>query len=751
MKRRSEKKERKLSIFPFIHDLPQESSVIELKKEGDKLFVSRLNLPSQVDPIREKFISINRNLSPMLRSTMFPSHPHPTPTSSENKEDPQIKLNTCRCGFDYGSSLLPFVVSSDQTTRSLSVKSREDVVHEIIKSSLMQKKSQRMNNQQKEEKDQNEEKGDQRIDEKVKEDEKKREKEDLLESITFDIPDIFSPERYRALYDEKEIILWNIPNAIVDQKLIKTDDNTWITESTLYAFPPKSDGAQTKLAHKLFRVEVPFFPLIHLNKALVLHNQASNYYHFIVAELSSLAVALEIGMFDPFLSQAESSHPILKGFDYDSTILINNNNNKNDDDDDDDRNHDDDDGEKRRKIERPSTHSMPYSVDSNPIYLLHNDHNSHYIKEAIDLMGIPKHLIFEFSDTRNPPLYAVDNLFSIQWQRSIRHQKPVLNDQQVIESLSNSTLMMKRCVATKPTSKEIMIALQDGYCDSCLPILTYPLRNMDVPPFRSIQLLRKRMLRNLQIINHANLQAEMADETLDDFVIPIGVANDFDVHRFTTLSVTNKPRNLLIYSVRTEGRRSLSNDEPLRKAIQCVLNDQPNLSHLFDDPISLFIHKGSEPLKDQIETFNRAIGIFGPFGAGLSNTIWSLPGTSIIEFPRKNSPDDTILSLSVAMDQFFWRVSSLNATHDSTYKLHKENVADAIHTIFTALFHSIRHLELSQDPSFDQRILKDPVLFVQFMQSRPLDMQLWPFHSLHSCIQEAQRSLPLPPSPSLDS
>ncbi len=230
----------------------------------------------------------------------------------------------------------------------------------------------------------------------------------------------------------------------------------------------------------------------------------------------------------------------------------------------------------------------------------------------------------------------------------------------------------------------------------------------------------------------------------DEIKIPIGRVKEFDIHQFTTTSVTNEPRNLLVYARREKGKRSVKKDEAIIKAIECVLQNQPFSSPFFDavgSDVSLHIHTGSGSLADQIETFNRALTVFGPHGANLANVLWALPGSSSVEFPLRGNLEIFAQETTIAGDQMYWFVPTLNSTHDGVYTVDKQNLEDVINTIFTALFHSIRHVELSQDPSFDQRILRDPVLFFQFMRSRPLDMQIWPFNSLHSCIQEAQQSL----------
>jgi len=422
-------------------------------------------------------------------------------------------------------------------------------------------------------------------------------------------------------------------------------------------------------------------------------------------------MAMEIGIFDSDLSQAESSHPILRS-------------------------------DQHQGRSPPLTHSSPFSADPNPIYLLHNNLDKKFIPEALDLMGVPKHLRLKFSDHIEGPLILADNIFTIQWQRSIHNQDMIpKTDRDVSDSLLNSTLYLKECLASEHSPQESESAFEEGFCDSCLPMMNNVLRNNFVPPFKALQLLRKRMLRNLQIKREGESEGRSGEE----IKIPIGRVNDFDVHQFTTTSVTNKPRNLLLYARREKGKRSVENDEAIIKASECILKNQPSSSLFVDligSNVSLYIHTGSESLVDQMESFNRALTVFGPHGSSFNNEIWSLPGTSIVEFHLLFPTDSFAQEMAVAMDQMFWTVPSLESHHDGTYTLNKQNLEDAINTIFTALFYSIRHAELSHDPSFDQRILRDPSLFFQFMRSRPVNMQLWPFNSLHSCIQEAQKSLP---------
>jgi len=360
----------------------------------------------------------------------------------------------------------------------------------------------------------------------------------------------------------------------------------------------------------------------------------------------------------------------------------------------------------------------------------------------LDLMGVPKHLCFTFSDRIEGPVIVADNIYTIQWQRSIHNQEIIpKTDQDVSDSLYNSTLHLRECLASEHSSQESESVFEEGFCDSCLPMMNNVPRSIVVPPVRAMQLLRKRMLRNLQIKRKAEEEGRRGEE----IKIPIGRVNEFDVHQFTTTSVTNKPRNLLIFARREKGVRSVQNDEAIIKAVECVLKNQPSSSLFIDligSKIDLFIHTGSGSLADQIETFNRALTVFGPHGSGLSNNMWSLPGTSILEFSLRGSYDHVPQDVAATLEKIYWNVLTLNATHSGSYKVNRYNLEESINTIFTALFHSIRHVQLSQDPSFDQRILRDPSLFVQFMRSRPVDMQIWPFNSLYSCIQETQRSLP---------
>jgi len=314
-------------------------------------------------------------------------------------------------------------------------------------------------------------------------------------------------------------------------------------------------------------------------------------------------------------------------------------------------------------------------------------------------------------------------------------------DLDVSNSLYNSTFHLRDCLNSEHTPQESESAFEDGFCDSCLPMMSNVMREWFVPPTRTMQLLRERMLRNLQIKREEQSKKRSGEE----IEIPIGRVNEFDVHQFTTTSVTNKPRNLLIYARREEGKRSVKGDEAIIKTVECVLKNQPHSSPFIDSiesDISLHIHTGSEPLEDQIEAFNRALTVFGPHGSNLANSLFSLSGSSIVEFGLWKTIEPMSQMISIATDKMYWPVPSLNTIYGGFYTLNRQNLEDVINTIFTALFHSIRHVELSQDPSFDQRILRDPSLFVQFMRSRSVEMQLWPFNSLHSCIQEAQQSLP---------
>ena len=99
------------------------------------------------------------------------------------------------------------------------------------------------------------------------------------------------------------------------------------------------------------------------------------------------------------------------------------------------------------------THSSPFSADPNPIYLLFSSADKQYIPQALDLMGVPKHLRFTFSEDAESPKIVADNIFTIQWLKTIHNQEMIpKTDQDVSDSLYNSTLHLKQCLISSQHS-----------------------------------------------------------------------------------------------------------------------------------------------------------------------------------------------------------------------------------------------------------------------------------------------------------
>eukprot|EP01124_Arcella_intermedia_P030060 TRINITY_DN6492_c0_g1_i1.p1 TRINITY_DN6492_c0_g1~~TRINITY_DN6492_c0_g1_i1.p1 ORF type:complete len:641 (+),score=156.36 TRINITY_DN6492_c0_g1_i1:44-1966(+) len=64
---------------------------------------------------------------------------------------------------------------------------------------------------------------------------------------------------------------------------------------------------------------------------------------------------------------------------------------------------------------------------------------------------------------------------------------------------------------------------------------------------------------------------------------------------------------------------------------------------------------------EQIELFKSATIIVAPHGAGLTNMLWSRPGTSVIQFPMNPNTDNCFGYLAMALDIDYWIVPQINS------------------------------------------------------------------------------------------
>jgi len=82
-------------------------------------------------------------------------------------------------------------------------------------------------------------------------------------------------------------------------------------------------------------------------------------------------------------------------------------------------------------------------------------------------------------------------------------------------------------------------------------------------------------------------------------------------------------RNRLIY-VRRSGLRRFAVEAPIEFVLRAVAERRQLNFTVFDD-------RPTPPLATAAELFNDAVAVFGPHGAGLSNVVFSEPGTALIE------------------------------------------------------------------------------------------------------------------------
>ena len=83
------------------------------------------------------------------------------------------------------------------------------------------------------------------------------------------------------------------------------------------------------------------------------------------------------------------------------------------------------------------------------------------------------------------------------------------------------------------------------------------------------------------------------------------------------------PRNRLIY-VRRSGLRRLAVESPVEFVLRAVAERRGLNYTVFDD-------RPTPPLAVAARLFGAAVAVVGPHGAGLSNVVFSAPGTALVE------------------------------------------------------------------------------------------------------------------------
>jgi len=66
-------------------------------------------------------------------------------------------------------------------------------------------------------------------------------------------------------------------------------------------------------------------------------------------------------------------------------------------------------------------------------------------------------------------------------------------------------------------------------------------------------------------------------------------------------------------------------------------------------------------VKEQIAIFKEATIIVAPHGAGMTNMVWTRPGTSIVQFPMNPNTDNCFGYLAIGLDLDYWIVPQINS------------------------------------------------------------------------------------------
>ena len=93
------------------------------------------------------------------------------------------------------------------------------------------------------------------------------------------------------------------------------------------------------------------------------------------------------------------------------------------------------------------------------------------------------------------------------------------------------------------------------------------------------------------------------------------------------------------------------------------------------------IHTGTEDLRTQMEMFARARLVVGAHGAGLSNLLFSDPGTRVVLFPMKPHVDHTFAHLVAALDQKLYVMPEINSNYYGHYGKLKSSLIKQVKTL----------------------------------------------------------------------
>jgi len=72
-------------------------------------------------------------------------------------------------------------------------------------------------------------------------------------------------------------------------------------------------------------------------------------------------------------------------------------------------------------------------------------------------------------------------------------------------------------------------------------------------------------------------------------------------------------------------------------------------------------------VKQQIDLFHNVTIVVGPHGAGLTNLIWTRPGTSVVQFPMKPNNDNCFGSLASSLGIDYWLIPQINSFYYGVY------------------------------------------------------------------------------------
>ncbi|KJE91241.1 hypothetical protein CAOG_02406 [Capsaspora owczarzaki ATCC 30864] len=185
-------------------------------------------------------------------------------------------------------------------------------------------------------------------------------------------------------------------------------------------------------------------------------------------------------------------------------------------------------------------------------------------------------------------------------------------------------------------------------------------------------------------------------------------------------------RNLIIYVSRQDAGfiRVVHNEDRLTAALMQTVSRIVVHEDAAPFEFVKFVAGPGISIEYQMSLFSRAAVVIGPHGAGMTNIIWSAPGTAVIEFPTLPNANGVFGFMSLALGHNHWLVPEMNTCYYSAYELDVERIKNIVSTLHSALGEVTRHGQLvTVNESMDDVVIHDEIAVAQLVDPRIIQQQ----------------------------